>query len=126
MSEMPAKLSEERKMRELCIVVAAPRPLEPQKIWFVRGARMAAISFRQFKAVFRGEIKDPEHKSVRRLRAAAERKGKDEAAELAQRFASIAEAMNAADQDFYREDVAALLYAARALSSLDRSRAEEG
>src|SRR5262245_41767628 len=121
MSELSAKLSEEPNMRELCIVVAAPQPLEPQKIWFVRGARLASISFRQFKAIFRGEITDPEHKSVRRLREAAERKGKDEASQLARRFETLAETMHAADQDFYREDVAALLHAARALRGLDRT-----
>ena len=107
-------------MRDLCIAVAMPRPLEPQKVWFARGARRAGITFRQFKAVFRGEIIDPEHKSVRRLEAAAERNGKSEAGELADRFESIARSMNAADQEFYRADVAALLNAARALRGLGR------
>lgn len=113
------------EMREAVATVAGPRAFhETRESWLARAARNAGISFRQAKSLFYGEITDPEHKAARRMLAAAERQGKREASDLADKFESIARSMNAADQDFYSADVAALIDAARALRGLARTRTD--
>lgn len=121
MAEKPS----EGSMRDVVAAVAGPRGWgETRESWLARAARAADVTYRQAKALFYGEITDPEHRAVRRMKAAAERQGRREAAELAAKFDSIARSMNAADQDFYSADVAALLSAARVLRGLDRSRTD--
>ena len=119
---MLEKFSGVRSMRELVAVVAGERGWgETRESWLARAARHAGVSYRQTKALFYGEITDPEHRAARRMKAAAEKDGKQEAEALAQRFETIARSINAADQDFHSADVAALLHAARALRGLDRA-----
>lgn len=101
---MSAKLAGGQSMRELCMAVAQPRPMEPQKRWFLRGARVAGISVRQFRAIFRGEITDPEHKSVRRLEAAKRQRSAEEAArahKTIDRLVALRAALASIDPEFY-------------------------
>ena len=113
---MPEKSSRAASMRELVASVAGPREWsDTRESWLGRAARRAGITFRQTKALFYGEIADPNHRSARLMR---------DAADLAGRYETIARSMNAADPDFYREDVLALLDVARALRTRDRARTE--
>lgn len=113
----------EAKMRDAVLAVAGPMlGDENRKSWLSRAARHANVSYRQAKALFYGEIIDPEHKASRRMRDAAERKAKEEATDLAGRFETIAGALNAADADFYREDIASLVHVARALRGVTSAR----
>ncbi len=106
-------------MREAVAAVAGPKEWsDTRETWNARAARRANVSYRQAKALFYGEITDPEHKAVRRMRDAAVRYGQAEAQEMAARFETIAEAMNAGNADRYSKDIAALLDAARALRGL--------
>lgn len=121
---MPEKFS---KMRTLVAAVAGPRTeFDTRESWLARAARTAGISYRQCKAAFYGEISDPEHKTIRRLQAAAEREAKREASELAVTFERIARGMNAADPNFYSATSSALLDVARSLRGMDRARNSGG
>jgi hypothetical protein len=109
---------EKRSMRELVAAVAGPREFsDNRKSWLNRAARRAGISFRSVKAVFYAEITDPNHHAVRLLQCAA----RERAGALAGRFETIAQNMEAADPDFYRADVVALIDVARALRGTDRT-----
>ena len=110
---------EKQDMRELIAAVAGPRDFsDNRKSWLNRAARRAGISYRSVKAVFYGEITNEKHPSIRLLQHAA----RERAGTLASRFETIARNMDAADTDFYRADVLALIDVARALRGADRSR----
>ena len=106
-------------MRELVAAAAGPRLWnDTRESWLARAARRSGVSYRQAKALFYGEIQDADHRTARRMREAA---GQHEAGQLAQRFEALASSLQSRDADFHREDIAALLHAARALSRLGRS-----
>lgn len=113
---MPNKSFGKETMRELVAAVAGPRQWsDNRKSWFDRAARRAGVSFRQVWAVYYGEITDPEHRTVLRMKTAA---GRHEAQSLADRFQHLAGALNQRDADFHSEDINALLHAASALRGL--------
>jgi hypothetical protein len=113
------KRSGDTTMRELVAAVAGPRSWgENRKSWLSRAARSAGVTFRQAKALFYGEITDPEHKAARRMKEAAAR---HEAKQLAGQFEGLAVSLNQRDADFHSADIAALLSAARVLRGLDRT-----
>lgn len=117
------KLEKASVMRELVAAVAGPVQFnDNRKSWLSRAARRAGVTYRQVKAVFYGEITDPDHKTVRRMKLAA---GRHEAQSLADRFQHLAGALNQRDADFHSEDIAALLHAAGALRNMDRSRTDD-
>lgn len=121
---MSENVSRVCSMRELVVAAAGPRlDTDTRDSWLRRAARNAGTSFRQTKALFYGEINDPHHRTVTKFREAA---GRHEARNLAAQFESLARSLNVRDQDFYQQDVAALLHAARAISNLDRPRTDEG
>lgn len=91
-----------------------------RKSWLARAARRSGATFRQIKALYYGECKDPRASVAIGVLSAAD-KARAEASALASRFESLAGAMNASDPDFYCEDVLALVNAARAVRGLDRS-----
>lgn len=94
---------------------------DTRESWLARAARRAGITFRQCKALYYGETSDPKVSVAIGVITAAQA-ARREAADLAQRFESLAGAMNAAsDQDFYSADVLALLDAARRLRGTDRA-----
>lgn len=106
-------------MRDVIAAVAGPREWnDTRESWLGRAARRAGITYRQAKALFYGEITDPEHKAARRMLDAAQKNGTKEAQELADRFETIARSLHATDQDHYGPDIAALVHAARALRGL--------
>ena len=120
---MKSEKRSEGNMRELIAAVAGPVMIQDnRKSWLSRAARNSGLTFRTIKALFYGEITDPYHPAVTRLKETAIDTGRKEARSLATQFETIAGAMNAADPDFYSSDVAALVGAARALRNLDRAR----
>lgn len=120
---MTEKRSEERKMRELIAAVAGPVQFsDNRKSWLSRAARNSGLTFRTVKALFYGEINDPDHLAARRLKdVAALVEGQGMARSLAEKFETIAGGLNAADADFHSNHVAALLDAAGRLRDVDRT-----
>ncbi len=109
-------------VREAINVIAGPREIfDSRDRWLARAAEKAGVTFRSMRSAFYGEIKDPEHKVIRRIMSAAEVKARREANELAEKFQTIANGLNATDPDFYQSDIAALINAARILSRMDRT-----
>lgn len=88
------------------------------------------ITFRTVKALWYGEINDPQHWAARDIRRAAEAmQARKELADarrttrsLADQYETIAGGMLATDPDFHGEDISALIHAARILRGLDRPR----
>lgn len=101
--------------------IAGPMQIgDTRESWLSRAARRSGATFRQIKALYYGESADPRTSVAIGVLSAAER-ARREASDLAARFESLAGAMNATDQDFYGEDVLALVHAARRLRGLDRT-----
>lgn len=113
------KFSGETKVRELVEAVAGPRTInDSRESWLRRAARMAGTTYRQAKALFYSEITDPHHPTITKFKEAA---GRHEARILAEQYERIAVALDHRDTDFHSADIVALLHAARALRSLDRT-----
>lgn len=93
---------------------------DTRESWLARAARQAGISFRQCKALYYGEAIDPKLSVAMGVLEAAQ-SARREARELALRFERLAGSMNAADADFYSDDVLALIDAARRIRGEDRS-----
>lgn len=91
---------------------------DTRESWMRRAARIAGVSYRAVKALFYGEIADPYHPAVTKMKEAA---GRHEAKRLAEQFERLAVALDHRDESFHSADVAALLHAARALRGLDRT-----
>ncbi len=110
--------TEKTSMRELVIAVGGmlDPARENKKSYLTRVAKAAGISIRM---AFAAHYDEPVGKdTARALKLAA---GKHEAQQLAQRFEGLAMALNVRDEDFHRDDVSALISAARALRGLDRA-----
>lgn len=102
------KFSGSNSVRELIAVVAGPRQwTDTRESWLARAARRAGVSYRQTKAIWYGEITDDNHRSARLMRDAAER------------YAAIADVLNAKDAEFFGTDIGALIDLARSLRSAD-------
>jgi hypothetical protein len=106
--------------RELIEAVAGPRAInDTRDSWLRRAARLAGTSYRQAKALFYGEITDPDHKTVTKFKRVA---GRHEAIQLAETYERMALALQHRDPDFYQHDVDAALAQAHALRNLAGSR----
>lgn len=109
---MSENRSEASNMRELVAAVAGPREWsDTRESWLARAARRAGISYRSVKAIWYGEITNPRNRSIQLLEHAVRARAQS----LSGRFETIARGMQAADADFYRADVLALLNVARTL-----------
>jgi hypothetical protein len=109
--------------REIAIV-AGPRDwCDTRESWLARVPRkVQTVTFRTVKALWYGEITDPEHWAARDIRRAAELiEAKQEAASLASQFQTIAGGMRATDQDFYSTEIDRLERLARIIGGLDRA-----
>lgn len=119
MLEKLSKMSAQDAMIDL----AGTAPRHGELPNFLRSiARNAGISFRTARSLWNGEIADPEHKALQKVkREARQAKARREARDLAAQYETIADGLNAKDQDFYSADVAALVHAARILRGTDRT-----
>jgi hypothetical protein len=107
--------------QEIVSEVAGPmQASDTRESWLSRAARRSRVSFRQIKALYYGQTKDPRTSVALGVLGAAE-KARREASEQASRFESLAGAMNASDADFFSPEVLALIDAARRLRGLDRT-----
>lgn len=121
-----------KNVREEIAIVAGPKNWgDTRESWLskvpgrVRKAlsiERETITFRTVKALWYGEIDDPDHWAARDIRRAAELiQARKETAALAVQFQTIAGGMFATDQDFYRQEIDRLERIARLLGAVDRS-----
>jgi hypothetical protein len=92
--------------------------------WLADAAKKAGVTLRSIKSLFYGEARHPSYENAEKIKQAAD-KARQEALALAQQYADMAGALYAKDQDFYCDDIVALVHAARALRGLGVSK-EEG
>lgn len=111
-------------VRKEISIVAGPREWgDTRESWLSRvPRRVPTVTFRTVKAIWYGEINDPDHWAARDIRRAAQFiEARREASALADQYEAIAGKLNATDSDFHSEDVSALVHAARILRGLDSS-----
>jgi hypothetical protein len=112
-------------VRDAMISIAGKPGYGEQPRWLEKVADAANISKRAARSLWRGEIQSDNHRAARAVKEAAYRRqlelARRDARSLANQYQSIADALNAKDPDFHREDIAALISAARALSNVDRT-----
>ena len=117
--------SGEKSVRKEIAIVAGPRGWgDTRESWLARVPRkVPTVSFRTVKALFYGEIDDPEHWAARDIRRAATaiQAGRKEAEALASQYETILGGLNARDPDFHSPEIAALLGALRQLRNVDGS-----
>jgi len=96
-----------------------------RKGWLSRAARKADTTYRQVKALYYGESKNPRHSVAVKILSAADQarleEARRDAAKLADIYQSTAQTLGNVDPDFHRNDIDALVHAARILGALDRS-----
>jgi hypothetical protein len=123
----------ETVMREEIAILAGPRQWGDNKAsWLARvpaavkaalGTAKQTVSCRTVKAIWYGEITDPEHHAARDIKKAAELiSARNEARALAEKFQGLAGGMNAADSNLYRAEIARLEHTARLLGAARRLR----
>lgn len=120
MSEKQSGVGDVRK--EIAIVAGPKDWGDTRESWLARVSRkVPTVSFRTVKALWYGEISNPDHWAARDIRREAEtiKNARREAAALADRYENIAGGLLAKDQDFHSADVAALVHAARILRGMD-------
>lgn len=118
------KRSGVKDVRKDIAIVAGPKEWgDTRESWLARVPRkVPTVSFRTVKALFYGEIIDPDHWAARDIRRAAEIiEARKEASALADQYQKIAGGMRAQDQDFYSAEIDRLERIARLLGAVDRS-----
>jgi NADPH-dependent glutamate synthase beta subunit-like oxidoreductase len=109
--------------KEIALIAGHMDWSETQDTWLNKVPnRVKTVSHRTVKALWYGEISDPDHWAARDIRRAAEViKAQREAAALASQLETIVNGLNASDPDFHKPSVAALVSALRSLRGQDRS-----
>jgi hypothetical protein len=118
------KSSGDKNVRREIAVVAGPKEWgDTRESWLARVPRkVPTVSFRTVKALFYGEIDDPDHWAARDIRRAAEIiEARKEASALADQYQNIIGGLRAADENFYSADIDRLERLARLLGALDSS-----
>jgi hypothetical protein len=121
------KSSGEKDVRREIAIVAGPMGWgDTRESWLARVPRkVPTVSFRTVKALFYGEIEDPDHWAARDIRRAAELiEARKEAAALAVQYQHTIGGLRAADENFYSAEIDRLERIARLLGVVDRSRTE--
>jgi len=121
---MSEKQSGVNRMRREIAIVAGPKDWgDTRESWLARvPRRVKTVSFRTVKALWYGEIEDPEHWAARDIRReAALIEARQEACALAQQYQQIAGGMRAADENFYSQEIDRLERLARIIGGLDRA-----
>lgn len=105
-------------MRKEIAFLAGPRDWGvTRESWLDRVTeKVPTVTFRTVKALWYGEITDPDHWAARDIRRAADmQRARQEAAALAGQFETIARGLGNIDPNFHQPDVAALLGLVRKL-----------
>jgi hypothetical protein len=113
-----------KNVRREIAIVAGPKDWgDTRESWLARVPRKVnTVSFRTVKALWYGEIEDPDHWAARDIRREAELiQARNETAKLVSQFQNIAGGMRASDQDFYSAEIDRLERIARILGGLDRT-----
>ncbi|MFK4647188.1 hypothetical protein ABIF96_005762 [Bradyrhizobium ottawaense] len=124
--------SGDSSVRDEIAIVAGPRGWgDTRESWLARVPRRVkselrtkteTLTFRLVKALWYGEITDPDHWAARDIRRAAELiEARKEASAMADRFQQIAGGMRDANSNLYSEEIDRLEHIARIISGLDRS-----
>lgn len=111
-------------MRKEIAIIAGPRDWqETQDTWLNKvPGRVKTVSHRTVKALWYGEISDPDHWAARDIRRAVEIiEAQREAAALAAQLETIISGLNVTDAAFHQPSTAALVSALRALRRKDSS-----
>lgn len=122
MSETQSGVS---KVRREIAIVAGPKDWgDTRESWLARVPRkVTTVSFRTVKALWYGEIDDPDHWAARDIRREAQLiEARNEASALAVQYQTIAGGMRALqDQNLYSAEIDRLERLARVLGALDRA-----
>lgn len=111
-------------MRTEISIIAGPREWgDTRESWLARVPRQVrTVTFRTVKALWYGEIDDPDHWAARDIRRAALIiTARREAAALASEYENIVGDIRARDQNVDSPEIVALLGAVRALRGVARS-----
>lgn len=118
------KSSGEENVRSEISIVAGPRDWgATRESWLARvPRRVSTVTFRTVKALWYGEISDPNHWAARDIRRAAELiRARQEASALADQYRKIVGGMRAQDEDFYCAEIDRLECVIGELGDLDRA-----
>ncbi|BEV47320.1 hypothetical protein [Afipia carboxidovorans] len=124
---MSEKSSGVSSVRNEISIVAGPRGWgDTRESWLGRvPRRVPTVTFRTVKALWYGEISNPNHWAARDIKRAAELiQARNEAAALASQYQTIIGGLRATDEDFYRAEIDRLERIARELGAADRSGVE--
>lgn len=124
---MSEKSSGVSSVRNEISIVAGPRGWgDTRESWLGSvPRRVPTVTFRTVKALWYGEISNPNHWAARDIKRAAELiQGRNEAAALASQYQTIIGGLRATDEDFYCAEIDRLERVARELGAADRSGAE--
>lgn len=111
-------------MRNEIAFLAGPREWGVTRESWLAGVtkKVPTVTFRTVKAIWYGEIEDPDHWAARDIRRAADViKAQREAAQLAAQLQSLATGLDVTDPNFHSPTIAALLGTIRQLRGEDRS-----
>lgn len=111
-------------MRKDIAILAGPRDWGvTRESWLARvPEKVQTVTYRTVKALWYGEISDPEHWAARDIKRAADLlRAQQQASQLASQFESIARGLDVTDAEFHRNTIAQLLSAAGKLRGEDRT-----
>lgn len=117
------KSSGEKNVRAEIAVVAGQREWgDTRESWLARVPRkVPTVTFRTVKALYYGEIDDPDHWAAREIRRVAEIiQARKETAALAVQYQSLIGGLRAADENFFSAEIDRLERIARMLGAVDR------
>lgn len=109
-------------MRKEIAFLAGPKEWgDTRESWLARvPEKVKTVSYRTVKAIWYGEITDPDHWAARDIRRAVELlQAQREAAALADQLSSVITGLNVTDANFHQPTVAALIGTLRKLRGED-------
>lgn len=115
---MSENQSGSKKVRREIAIVAGPKDWgDTRESWLARVPRkVQTVTFRTVKALWYGEIEDPNHWAARDIRRAAELvQARKETAALASQYQQMIGGLRAADENFYSAEINRLERIARLL-----------
>jgi hypothetical protein len=126
------KSSGESSVRKEIAIIAGPKDwLDTRESWLagvpeavrkILKLKRETVTFRTVKALWYGEIDDPEHWAARDIRRAAQViEARREANALADQYQTIAAGLSASDPDFFRAEIDRLERLARIIGGQDRA-----
>jgi hypothetical protein len=121
---MSEKSSGVSSMREAISIVAGPKDWgDTRESWLARVPRkVQKVTYRTVKALWYGEITDPEHRAAREIQRVADAivASRDRARQIFE-YETLAVGLQSRDPEFHREDINSILHAAHLLRTLART-----